>query len=170
MLSRAEFKALFDDWQITAWRWECQGVYREPSEEQPLRHFLETGQPDLEWFAGWLARVRTWTGAGQRMGRVRLLTEPLTDYLRFELAITPAAVDAGEEIRFLSAARASELELPGEDFWLFDDERVVVMSFGERGVSGADLITDPGIVARYLHWRQRAVEAAVPLGELHLTM
>lgn len=168
MLNRAEFKALFDTWRTSAWRWECQGVYREPSEEAPFRKFL-AGEADPSWFAGWLARVRAWTDAGQHMGRVRMLTDPLTDYLRFELSITPSAVEAGEDIRFLTAACAAELELPKEDFWLFDDERVIVMVFGEHGVSGGELITDPGKVAAYRAWRDAAVDAAVPLGDLHLT-
>jgi hypothetical protein len=168
MLSRVEFRALMDTWRTSAWRWECQGVYREPSEQEPLRKFL-AGEPDLSWFAGWLARVRTWTAAGQRMGRVRALTDPLTDYLQFELSITPPAIEAGEDIRFLPAGRADELELPDHDFWLFDDERVAVMTFGEHGVSGAELVTEPGKVAAYRAWRDTAVAAAVPLSDLHLT-
>jgi hypothetical protein len=130
-----------------------------------MRRFLR-GESDLAWFADWLARVRTWTSAGQRIGRVRMLTDPLTDYLRFELFITPPAVDAGERIRFLRAAQADELDLPREDFWMFDDERVVRMTFGQQGVSGAELITEPGTVARYRTWRSAAERASVPLAEL----
>lgn len=169
MLSRSEFKALMDRWESTAWRWECQGVYREPSEEAPLARFRESGQVDLAWFAGWLARVRAWRAAGKRMGRVRMLTDPLTEYLRFELAITPPALDAGEDIRFLPAVRAADLGMPAEDFWLFDSTLVVVMAFGDHGVSGARVITETGMVARYREWRDRAVEASVALDELHLT-
>lgn len=168
MLNRAEFKALLDTWHRSAWRWECQGVYREPSEVQPLRQFL-AGEPDQSWFTGWLTRVRAWTAAGQHMGRVRALTDPLTDYLRFELSITPPAIEAGEDIRFLPAGRAAELALPTDDFWLFDDERVAVLVFGEHGVSGAEVITDPGKVAAYRAWRDTAIAAAIPLSALHLT-
>lgn len=168
MLTRAEFKERMNAWHTSAWRWECQAVYREPSETEPLRRFL-AGEPDLEWFAGWLARVRAWTSAGQRIGRVRMLTAPLTDYLRFELSITPPAVEAGEDIRFVTAQQATELHLPPDDFWLFDDREVMVLHFGGDGVSGAELITDPGKVSAYQAWRDTAVAAAVSLSELHLT-
>lgn len=168
MLSREEFKKHMNSWRTSAWRWECQGIYREPSEEEPLRRFL-AGEPNLEWFQGWLARVRTWIASGQRIGRVRMLTNPLTDYLRFELSITPPAIEAGEDIRFLSAARAAELGAPTEDFWLFDDERVLALRFGEHGVSGAELITDPGKVSAYRAWRDTASAAAVPFTDLHPT-
>ncbi|HEX3778906.1 MAG TPA: hypothetical protein VHX38_04525 [Pseudonocardiaceae bacterium] len=168
MLSREEFKEWMSNWRTSAWRWECQGVYREPSEDEPLRQFL-AGEPDLGWFQGWLTRVRTWTAAGQRIGRVRMVTDPLTDYLRFELSITPPAIEAGEDIRFLSSARAAELGAPDEDFWLFDEEVVLALRFGEHGVSGAELITDPGKVSAYRAWRDKANAAAVLFTDLHLT-
>jgi hypothetical protein len=168
MLSREEFSALMSSWQTSAWRWECQGVYREPSEEEPLRKFL-AGEPDLDWFQDWLTSIRTRTAAGQRIGRVRMLTDPLTDYLRFELSITPPAIGAGEDIRFLSAARATELAAPTEDFWLLDDEQVLALHFGAHGVSGAELITDPGKVSAYRAWRDTANAAAVLFTELRLT-
>lgn len=168
MMDVDEFRTRMRGWRTSAWRWECQGIYREPSEEEPLRRFL-AGEPDLAWFQGWLTRVRTWTAAGQRIGRVRMLTDPLTDYLRFELSITPPAVEAGEDIRFLSAARATELGAPTEDFWLLEDQEVLALRFGDHGVSGAELITEPGKVSAYRAWRDTATAAAVPLSELHLT-
>lgn len=155
-------------WRRSAFRWECQGTYREPREQEPLRRFL-AGDPDLTWFDGWLARVRDWVAAGKHIGRVRTLTDPLTDYLRFELFITGPAVEAGEDIRFITQDQAAELDMPTHDFWLFDDDRVCVLEIGDQGMSAVELITDPGKVGAYREWRWRAVEAAVPLGELHLS-
>lgn len=170
MLTRAEFRAtLMDTWQRTAWRWECQGVYREPNEREPLRRFLAGEPDDLTWFQRWLTRVRDWTAAGQRMGRVRMLTDPITDYLRFELSITPPAVQAGEDIRFVMQDQALALGLPDHDFWLFDDARVAVLHFGDEGLSGIELITESGKVREYREWQRAAVQAAVPISEVHLT-
>lgn len=161
MLSREEFQELFNgDWTF-AWRWECQGVYREPQEQEPLRRFLTGVADDLSWY-GWPDRVRAWVAAGRRIGRVRMLTEPLTDYLRFLLRLTPPAVAAGEDIRFIRQARATELAAPRDDYWLFDDTTVVAMSFGERGVAGAELITDPANVRTYVQWRETVTAEAAP--------
>jgi hypothetical protein len=160
-----EFRALFDGVTRSAWRLETQFVYREPNEREPLHRFLSGEPDDLSWFTGWLDRIRLATAGGIRFGRVRVLSDPLTDYLRFELSITPPAVQAGEDIRVLPAHRARELGLPAEDFWLFDDERVALMDFGEHGVTGAEIITDPAEVARYRDVRDLALSAAVPYNQ-----
>lgn len=166
MLSRDAFQDLFNaDWR-SAWRWECQGIYREPQEQEPLRRFLAGEPDDLSWYR-WPGRVRTWIAEGRTIGRVRMLTEPLTDYLRFEQeALTPPAVAAGEDIRFISQARAVELGAISEDFWMFDDASVVVMTFGEHGVSGAELLTDSTAVRKYVAWRDRVTREAPPYARL----
>ncbi|MCE7001638.1 hypothetical protein LWC34_02100 [Kibdelosporangium philippinense] len=165
MLSRQEFQGLFaSDWS-SAWRWECQGTYHEPQEQEPLRRFLAGEADDHAWFA-WPKRVRAWVSTGRKIGRVRMLTDPLTDYLRFELSITPPALDAGEDIRFLHHARAAELGAPDKDFWMFDDNTVVLMTFDDHGVSGAELITDATSVRPYADWQDVATREAVPFASL----
>lgn len=162
MLSRSEFQELFNgDW-TSAWRWECQGVYHEPHEQEPLRRFLAGEPDDLSWYR-WPSRVRAWVAAGRSVGRVRMLTDPHTDYLRFEQQVlTPPAVDAGEDIRYVSQRWAVGAGAPTDDYWLFDDATVVVMTFDEHGVSGADLITDPVAVRGYVAWRDAVTREAAP--------
>jgi hypothetical protein len=161
MLSRAEFEGLFDTFTASAWRLEIQGVYDEPEEREPLRRFLAGEPDDLSWMADWFAWIRTITRAGKRFGRVRVLTDPMTDYQRFELSVlTPPAVEAGEDIRILTAAHG--LRLPDQDFWLFDDTRVAVMHFGPNGVEGVDLLDDTTAVQPFRDVRDRAWDASVP--------
>jgi hypothetical protein len=163
MLSRADFEKLFDEFTASAWRLEIQGVYDEPEEREPLRRFLAGEPDDLAWMADWFEWIREITLAGKAFGRVRVVTDPLTSYQRFELGrLTPPALAAGEDIRVLTAGRASELQLPTEDFWLFDDVRVAVMHFGSDGVAGVDLLEDPKAVQPYRDARQRAWDAAIP--------
>lgn len=95
-----------------------------------------------------------------------MLTDPLTDYLRFELSITPPALEAGEDIRFMSQARAAELQAPTQDYWVFDDAEVALLIFGDHGVQGAEIITDPAIVRKYVNWRDLAVREAIPFSSL----
>lgn len=57
------------------------------------------------------------------------------------------------------------LHLPDGDFWIFDESRVAVIRFGDTGVLGAEVITDPGTVDRYRAIRQRAWAAATPFTE-----
>jgi hypothetical protein len=157
-----EFAELFRTFRHSAWRLETQGVYHEPYEQAELARFL-VGQPlDVSYLADWLDDVRTATHSGRRFERVRVLTEPLTDYLRFELTVAPHNAEAGEDIRVLSPAEAQRLRLPDHDFWLFDDERVAVMEFGPAGLIGADIHTDPGTVTQHRQWRDLAWRHATP--------
>ncbi|CRK59187.1 hypothetical protein [Alloactinosynnema sp. L-07] len=64
----------------------------------------------------WLDRIRADTAAGKTYRRVRMVTDPLTDYLRFELGVTDYNIAAGEQIRVLTDAQVVELWLPRQDF------------------------------------------------------
>ena len=58
--------------------------------------------------------------------RPRIISEPASDYIRFEYEVTPAAnLAAGEQVRWLPRQMASDLALPGNDFWLFDGAAVL---------------------------------------------
>ncbi|MDA3647992.1 hypothetical protein LZ318_22665 [Saccharopolyspora indica] len=167
LVSGAEFDRLFRSFRNTAFRLETQGVYREPIEDEPLRRFLNGEPPDDEWLAPWTDNVRIATSEGRRFQRVRVLTEPLTDYLRFEMDLALRAnLPAGEQIRSLSISAAAALGLPlGTDFWMFDDDQVGVMHFGERGMLGLEMITDPAEIEQYRRWRDQAWNDAAPAEE-----
>lgn len=160
--TRDEVERLFDTFERSAWRLECQGAYYEPEEQEPLHRFLAGEPQDLAWFEDWPIWIRDQCEAGRSIGRVRMLTEPLTDYLRFELSITPPAVEAGEDIRLVDQRVFEKLDIPREDFWIFDDATVALLHFGDSGMTGAEIITDPGRVASFRDRRRRAWDAAVP--------
>jgi hypothetical protein len=68
---------------------------------------------------------------GVRIRRVRVVSEPLSEYLRWEHACTDVNIKAGEDIRWLPRTQAADLMLPGADCWVFD-HRVVRWNF-QRG-------------------------------------
>ncbi len=43
-------------------------------------------------------------------------------------------VEAGEDIRWVPRRRVSAVALPGNDFWLFDDEVAVILVFAANGL------------------------------------
>lgn len=166
MLSRVEFESLFDTFTESAWRLETQPAYDEPEEREPLRRWLVGEPDDLAWMADWWTWIGDITREGMRFGRVRVVYDPPSDYQRYELGVlTPPAVEAGEDIRVLPVARAHELRLPEQDFWLFDDARVAVLHFGPDGVAGADLIEEAAAVRPFRDARDRAWDASVPYRE-----
>ncbi|MFF0484903.1 DUF6879 family protein [Streptomyces sp. NPDC004435] len=72
----------------------------------------------------------------------RAVSEPVTDYIRFEHAITDANLRAGEQVRWLPRRRASTLALPGNGFWLIDDRMVCSNLFSGGGQAGHALEPD----------------------------
>lgn len=60
-------------------------------------------------------------------------------------------------IRYLPRRCAAELDLPDHDFWLIDSTTLLILRFGGDDVLlGADLVTDPAVVARHCYYRDVA--------------
>ena len=100
-------------------------------------------------------REVTWHGLiggararGVIVRRARIVSEPVTPYIRFEYDVTDSMnVAAGEQVRWLLRLRASDLALPGNDFWVFDDRLVRFGHFaGDGTVIGHELSDDPAVV------------------------
>jgi hypothetical protein len=171
LISPAAFGDLFRSFQRSAWRWEAQETYRQADEVEPWQRWRD-GIPvleDLDWLRPWLDDVRAATQAGRVFQRVRKLTDPLTEYLRWQMEVTPANVEAGEDIRLLPDHLARELGLPEHDFWIFDEVQVAILQFGPDGLTGAEIVTEPATVARYNSWRNIAWTTAVPFDDFAKT-
>ncbi|RPF33419.1 DUF6879 family protein [Streptomyces sp. TLI_185] len=85
------------------------------------------------WWRPWLDLVQEVTAKGVVMRRARIIGEPQSEYIRYEHSFTFTNVAAGEEIRWLPRRQASDLALPGNDFWLFDDRIVQFNVFDGDG-------------------------------------
>lgn len=97
----------------------------------------------LVWYGSWLGLLGDVLARGVIVRRARIISEPVSEYVRFEYDITAALnLAAGEEVRWLPRRRASDLTLPGNDFWLFDDRLVMVNYFSGDGESAGHEIRD----------------------------
>ncbi|MER7794290.1 DUF6879 family protein [Streptomyces sp. NPDC097640] len=65
--------------------------------------------------------------------RARVVSEPVSDYIRWEHYQTRANVAAGEQVRWLARRRAADLLMPGCDFWIFDNQVIRVHDFSGNG-------------------------------------
>ncbi|MGN5378867.1 DUF6879 family protein [Streptomyces lasalocidi] len=89
--------------------------------------------PTERW-ADWLALVSEATSRGVRVRRARIVSEPVSRYIRFEYEVTEGLnLAAGEEVRWLPRRRATGIALPGNDFWLFDSSLLLVNHFDGEG-------------------------------------
>jgi hypothetical protein len=158
-----DFAGLFDWFRESAFRLETLDHYALPYEKEAVGRFLAGEARDTTYIAGWLQRVAAALAAGRRMQRVHVVTEPLSDYLRFEITGYRLNVEAGEDVRILPRRATGGLELPDHDFWLFDSRQVARMHYNGVGAFlGAELVDDAGAGARYCAWRDVALSAAIP--------
>ncbi|WUA11162.1 hypothetical protein OG225_16820 [Nocardia sp. NBC_01377] len=135
-------------------------------EFEPLRQFL-AGEPEVaSWQESWLDLIRELTGTGKVVQRVRVVTEPHTDYTRWALSVSPRNIGAGEEIRWLPRHSIDVRQLTSDDYWLFDDHLAAFSVFTPSGEgAGFAVTTDPVIAAHFRAVRDRVWPAAVPHDE-----
>jgi hypothetical protein len=99
---------------------------------------------------------------GKRIERVRVVTEPNSDYVRWSLRIAGLNIAAGEDIRYLPRMVAGELDLPNEDYWLFDSCRVAILRFdGADRLLGVELVEEPTAVVERCYRRDAAWHQAI---------
>jgi hypothetical protein len=102
---------------------------------------------DLSWMSPWCDRIRAAVAEGKHYRRACVVSEPLSQYRRFAYDVVAPSVDAGEEIHWIPRRRVSQIMLPGNDFWMFDDEAVVFAVFsGDGEVVERQLYTEPEVV------------------------
>jgi hypothetical protein len=164
MITPAEFDARFPQWFTrSAFRLETLDYYDSPASHAAFGHF-RAGQPFLmPWRAAWDAMVAN--DIGKQFSRVHVVSEPLTDYLRFELICYQSGSAAGEDIRILPR-RLAPTDLPPFDYWLFDSQAAAIMSYDAQGTwLSTEFVTDPAFVADCCHWRDVTMRTAISLDE-----
>lgn len=120
--------------------------------ERSRYHKWLRGEPldpdaEAEWWRPWFDLMQRNNENGKKLRRLRIVSEPVTDYIRFEWLDAAQLVRAGEDIRWLPRRRASTLLLPGNDFWMFDQQTVAFTHFSGAGhVLDHELTADPEIV------------------------
>lgn len=162
LLQGEAFAELFCTFTREAFHLEVQDSYHTPDEAGPFQLFLTGQADDFVWHQPWLRLVRDVTAAGRNIRRARVVTIPHVDYTRWGLTVAEHNIAAGEDIRWLPRHLIDPDVLTFDDYWLFDDSRVVFTVFepGGRFAGGAATI-DQIIVARCRAVRDRVWQAAI---------
>lgn len=96
------------------------------------------------WWRPWLDLISETVARGVVVRRARIVSEPVSDYTRFLYDGTFTNVAAGEQVRWLPRRQASDIALPGNDFWLFDGHLVRWNHFaGDGSSAGQEISEDP---------------------------
>jgi hypothetical protein len=134
VLTSEEFASLFQSFKESAFRLETMDRYTVPEEAEEYQRFLSGGLVPTTADSEWAQFVRNSTSQGKLIQRVHVIVLPLTPYLKYEIewgyVYTSAA---GEDIYLLDRATLSPELRELKDFWLFDDETLVVVRYDSEG-------------------------------------
>lgn len=170
-LSDSEFRDLLGSFRKTAFYLETQERYALDYEAADLERFL-AGNPqpptEISWWRPWLDQIKSLTQQGKRITRIRVISDPPSDYQRWGLYALPWHRGAGEQVTYIDRDTARRIGLPlDHDWWLLDDVRVIRLNYTPEGrLSSMMLITAPESVAEYKTWRDVAVRNAIPAEEV----
>lgn len=144
--SLPSFFELFEKTQRSAVHLEMRDVYAVASEAADFKRWQETGEantdPHSDYWRAWVESVRSAVQRGVSFRRARIVSEPVTHYIRFEHALTAVNLYSGEEIRWLPRRQASRIALPGNDFWCLDGKYVRLNHFTGDGDGAAEPFED----------------------------
>ncbi|CAM3021767.1 MULTISPECIES: DUF6879 family protein [Streptomyces] len=161
------FDDLLDSATESALHLEMRDQYAVSHENEHFRIWKETGErptdPDSPYWRAWVSLVRRTVARGVPVRRVRIVSEPVTEYIRYEYAGTPVNLAAGEQVRWLARRRASDIALPGNDFWLIDGRLIRWNHFtGDGQSAGGEMCDDPATAKLCATAFEAAWERATP--------
>jgi hypothetical protein len=165
-LNDPAFGRLFTDIDSSWFRLETLQHYDVEYEREDLAAFLR-GEPIDTTPGPWQATLRDHVAAGRQLERVHVLEEPLSDYVRYELAAYVPNAEAGEDVRVIAVRRGDwPGDVPRHDFWLFDDERLWLMDYDPQGrFEAMRRIGDPLALEQHRRWRDAALAQSIPLAD-----
>ncbi|MFE3884976.1 DUF6879 family protein [Streptomyces lydicus] len=160
--AESTFEELFRSAQHCAWHFEGRDAY---ALDEAYREWAAGNHFDpAERWPWWIDLVSASVARGVEVRRARVVSEPVSTYIRYEHALTGGHnVKAGESVRWLPRRQASSLLLPGNDCWVFDRSSVLFNHFnGDGEMTGEELVTDPAVVHACVSAFEAIWERATP--------
>lgn len=147
MTEQPTFDELFSRCEISAVHLEMRDTYT-PDDPMYLAWKAGLEIDPIECFREWYDLIVKTVARGVEVRRARVVSEPLADFIRHEYEVTPRMnIPAGERVRWLPRRKASDLALPANDFWVFDNQIVRFGYFaGDGSYLGHEITDSPGIV------------------------
>ncbi|MGN5633151.1 DUF6879 family protein [Streptomyces sp. AC154] len=164
------FEELFRNCQRTAVHLEMRDAYMKSDKAFIDWKAGKTLDPAERW-ADWHSLVMEATSRGVEVRRARVVSAPVSEYIRFEHAVTDGLnIAAGEAVRWLLRRQATDIALPGNDFWLFDSSLVLLNYFDGEGENMEVELTEAPEVAKLCESAFETVwKRATPHAEFELS-
>ncbi|NGO76179.1 hypothetical protein G6045_10945 [Streptomyces sp. YC504] len=95
------------------------------------------------WWHDFNQTIADAVARGVVVRRARVVSEPVSEYIRWEYDTTQGNVASGEDVRWLPRSQARGFLVPANDFWLFDGKLLRIHHFAGDGSHVTDeLSTD----------------------------
>lgn len=121
------------------------------------------------WWGPFHDQIAEAGGRGVVVRRARVVSEPVTEYIRWEHYVTHANVAAGEQVRWLPRQRTADLLMPGCDFWIFDGTVIRVHDFAGNGdFLGEEFSDDPALIGLNADAFERVWDRGIPHGQYEI--
>lgn len=152
-------------------RFESLQDYSAEDGEDTIEHFIKTGE------IGWdptkndfWKMIKSKNKAGIETARVRLITFPLTNYTKWEVASLKIASEFSDEnLRFIEQEVYEKIIPKTGDFYLIDDEIIVEMKYGAKGKFLKDKISNvENLKTDYVDIKYLLLSHSLPINELSI--
>ncbi|MEU3986142.1 DUF6879 family protein [Streptomyces sp. NPDC026672] len=146
---------------------ETRDVYGVAEEDEDFTAWRAGRRYDLadraSWWNSFHDAVSDAVSRGVAMRRARVVSEPASEYIRYEHSCTPQNLAAGEDVRWLPRRLASDLLIPGNDLWIFDSRLIRFSLFDGDGRFVEDVVEDaPDVVKRHVEAFEAVWSRALP--------
>ena len=158
------------------WNKAKNSIFRlESLPEYRIKHDLENfekfkkrnpyiGSKERQWFS----QLKKTKQKGVKIQRTRIISLPLSDYLRYEINFWQHSIKNGEEILFLDKKDyiriKSKLKIKSKDFWMFDDKVLVIFYYDSKGRwLNEKIITNNKVINNYKKLKKELIKHAVPM-------
>ncbi|ESP97077.1 hypothetical protein B591_22341 [Streptomyces sp. GBA 94-10 4N24] len=169
LISFEEFGGMFAKVKHSAWRLETRRRYTSDETTDTYAQFIAEGRVDWDLTDPWCTNRREQSEQGKRFERVRIVDEPPAQGQLYLLDNARRNTAVGEDIRVLRRSQADALDLPAEDFWVFDSRVVALLHHdSDDNLTEVELLTNPVEVLRYAQVREAAWHHAVPHDQVRL--
>lgn len=141
-MSIPPFSELLGKCRSSAVHLEC-ATTTAPTETRSLAAWRTRELEDhAAWWRPFHDNIASAVSRGVVVRRARVVSEPVSEYIRWEHYVTRANQIAGEEVRWLPRRQTTDVPMPGNDFWLFDGTLLRVHHFAGDGSLVKDELTD----------------------------
>jgi hypothetical protein len=162
---------LWEGFRVTAFRLETLQYYA-LAEDEPRRQAFREGLPlpPRPGKTESMRMVSSAVAAGKHVHRVHIVDLPLSDYIRYELAVYPENIASGEDVRITPRSAHPGLRGLDTDFWLFDAQgdrpAVVWFRYAPDGqIISRDHSDDPADIRLAREQQDLALACSLSLGE-----